>query len=373
MSTLIDRHLKIPKYLQMAESLREQIDSGQLQPDDRLPSFTEMKTQFDATQRTIEKAHALLEEDGLIRREPGRGIFVSHPQKRKITKNVGFLAPYNMRPEENITYWGSILAGMRSAVRDRGYHLLLIDNACEFEDWDKIDGAILCNMHDPRDPHPGMPQPPHDFLGVAILNQAEGFACVTADDCDGVYQLTQHLLGLGHRRIAYLAAMNVDLLIHQQRKEGYLKALSEANIEPDPRWMREIYWRPEWEGLPSWYPVAGEYYMHKWLEEDWAELGCTALVAQNDGAAQGAIKALHAAGLEVPRDVSVVGFDGLPARSGEPELTTIHEPLFDVGERAMRSLLDYLQNPSTAPQDVCLPVNLVVGQTTTAAPNLAYE
>jgi DNA-binding LacI/PurR family transcriptional regulator len=373
MPTLIDRHLKIPKYLQLAEHLREQIDGGVLQPDDQLPSFTEMKARFDAAQRTIEKAHALLENDGLIRREPGRGIFVNHPMQRKVTGNVGFLAPYNMRPEENVAYWGSVLAGMRSAARDRGYHLLLIDNGSDFERWDKIDGAVLCDTHDPRDPQPGMPQPPHGFLGVAILNRVNGFACVTTDDFEGAYQLTRHLIELGHRRIAYLATVNAGLSLLNKRKEGYLKALSEAGIEPDPCWMRELRRQRQWDGLPDWYPMSGETSMRCWLEEDWDELGCTALVSQNDGAAQGAIKAFRAAGREVPRDVSVVGFDGLPARSGEPQLTTIQIPLFDVGERAMQSLIHFLQNPSKKPRDVCLPVNLIKGQTTADAPVAARQ
>jgi DNA-binding LacI/PurR family transcriptional regulator len=89
-------------------------------------------------------------------------------------------------------------------------------------------------------------------------------------------------------------------------------------------------------------------------------------VAQNDGAAQGAIKAFQSAGLEVPRDVSVVGFDGLPAQSGEPQLTTIQVPLFDIGERAVQLLLDFLQDASKKPEDVCIPVNLVEGKTTAA-------
>jgi len=144
--------------------------------------------------------------------------------------------------------------------------------------------------------------------------------------------------------------------------------LSEADIEPDPRWMRELRRQRKWDGLPDWYPSSGETSVHRWLEEDWAELGCTALVAQNDGTARGAIRAFQAAGLKVPRDVSVVGFDGLPTQSGEPQLTTIQVPLFDIGERAMQQLLDFLQNPSKKPEDICIPVNLVEGKTTAAAP-----
>jgi DNA-binding LacI/PurR family transcriptional regulator len=373
MPTLIDRHLKIPQYLQLAEHLRQEIASGRLQPDDRLPSLNESKAQFGANQRTVEKAHDLLETDGLIRREPGRGVFVNHPVQRKTTGNVGFLTHNNMRPHENVAYWGSVLAGMRDAARNHGYHLLLIDDTDGFERWDKIDGAVLYSMSDLYDPQSAMQQPPDGFPCVAIFNQVPEAACVSIDDASGSYQLTRHLMELGHRRIAYLADVNTGLSQLKQRREGYLKALKEAGIEPDVRWTRELKQHDKWDDLAKWFLLAGELSMRSWLEEDWNELECTALMVQNDCTAQGTIIAFRAAGIEVPRDVSVVGFDGLPARSGEPELTTIHAPLFDVGEHAMRSLLDYLQNPTMKPRDVCLPVNLVVGQTTAAAPDLAHH
>lgn len=367
MSTLIDRHLKIPKYLQLAEHLREQIEGGHLQPDDQLPSFSVMRTNFDATQRTIEKAHALLEEDGLIRREQGRGVFVNYPAPRQMTGTVGFVAPYNMQPEQNIAYWGSVIAGMRSAARDRGYHLLLIDDGADFDDWDKMDGAVLCDTHDRRDPQPATKLPPLGFPSMAILNRVEGFACVSTDDLDGAYQLTQHLIQLGHRRIAYLASVNSNISTLQERRNGYEKALKQAGIALDPRWIRDLHREHEWDDLPDWYPLAGEASLNQWMQQDWKELGCTALVAQNDSTAQGALKAFRAAGLHVPHDVSLVGFDGLPAQNGEPQLTTIQAPLFDVGERAIKALLDGLQDSTKKPENICLPVSLVKGQTTMAA------
>jgi len=363
MTTLGDRHLKIPKYLQLAEYLRHEISAGRFQPDDRLPSLNDLKEQFGANQHTVERAHALLENDGLIRREPGRGVFVNHPAPRKVTGSVGFLAPYNMQPEQNIAYWGSVIAGMRSAARDHGYHLLIIDDGSAFDSWEKIDGAVLCDAHDPRDPHPGLPQYLQDFPYVALFNEIAEIACVTSDDFDGTYQLTKHLIQLGHQNIAYLANFNSGLSTFTQRKEGYLKALREAQIKPDPKWMRELLFRKEWEGLPSWYSQAGEYYTRRWLEEDWAELECTAIIVQNDDTALGVMDAFEAAGMQVPNDVSVVGYDGIVAQ-GAPSLTTMEVPLQEIGRQAMTSLLDWVKDPAQAPQNVCLPVRLIEGQTT---------
>ncbi len=69
----IDGKSKVHKYQQLADYLRQQIAEGQLPPNGPLPSFNEMRIRFDFTQRTVEKAHTLLEADGLIRRDPGRG------------------------------------------------------------------------------------------------------------------------------------------------------------------------------------------------------------------------------------------------------------------------------------------------------------
>lgn len=366
MPTLIDRHLKIPQYLQLAEHLREQIETGQLQPGDRLPSFNEMKAQFDAVQRTVEKAHALLESDGLIRREPGRGVFVNQPATQTKTGTVGFVLPHNMQPERDMTYWGLALSGIRQAARNRDYHLLLIDEDDSFNRWDKMDGVLLCDTRDPRNLERALPQPPANFPAISIFNKIPGTACVTTNDGDGFYKLTQHLLELGHRRIAYLATINQAFTQLEHRKAGYLRALQEAGIEPDPRWQCDIRKRWEWNGLPYWYPLAGEYYTRQWLAADWKELGCTALIAQNDAVAKGAINAFQAAGMQVPSDVSVAGFDGLPLYSNGQALTTVEAPLFEMGEQAMNCLLDWLEDPAKTPQDIQLPVNLVRGQTTAA-------
>jgi len=364
MPTLIDRHLKIPQYLQLAEHLRQEIADGRLQPDDRLPSLNESKAQFGANQRTVEKAHDLLETDGLIRREPGRGVFVNHPAPRKMTGNVGFVAPSNVSLQQHLAYWGSVLAGIRSMARERGYHLLLIDDGSDFDHWDKIDGAVLCDIYAPRNSHLGLPQLPKDVPVVSLFYEVPGVARVTSDDFDGTYRLARHLIELGHRRIAYLGTVNAGASQLKERKEGYLKALQESNIEPDPCSTRELCEHNEWDELPHWFARAAEHSMHRWLQEDWAQLGCTALIAQNDETATGAIRAYEAAGLQVPRDVSVVGYDGLPSYQTSQRLTTIQVPLFDVGERAMRSLLDWLGDSTKTPQDVCLPVHFVQGQTT---------
>lgn len=367
MTTLINRHLKVPKYLQLAEHLRGEIDSGRFLPDDRLPSLNDLKEQFGANQHTVERAHTLLENDGLIRREPGRGVFVNHPPRRLMTGNIGFVTPYNLHDELNAAYWGLVLTGMRQIAGGRDYHVLLIDNGEKFTDWEKIDGALLLDFNPPPYESGAASMPPN-FACLSLLNEVQGMACVTSDDFDAAYQLTRHLIELGHRRIAFLMEMQSGLLLLKERKAGYMKALSEAGIELENRWVRNLTIQEEADGSSS-RPNSlrsGELAVSRWLEKDWNETGCTALIAQNDRVALGAIRAFEAAGLNVPRDVSVVGFDGLSSENDTPKLTTIEIPLQEMGREAMTLLLDKLENPALPLESVRLPVRFIQGQTTTS-------
>jgi len=366
MTTSINSYLKTTKYAQLAEYLRQEIDAGRFQPGDRLPSLNDLKEQFGANQHTVERAHTLLENDGLIRREPGRGVFVNHPIQRQLTGNVGFVTPIShLNQGGNLTYWGSILTGMQRAARERNYHLLLIDEGDDFERWDKVDGVVYLKAYIPQPPAPAMPKLPSGFPAVSIFGEIPGIPCITSDDLDGVYQCTQRLIQQGHRHIAYLAQMGEAISWQlKQRKAGYIKALTEAGIDPDTRYRHDLQARINSDGTPSWYQDAGELSMRGWLEKDWMELECTALIAQNDGIAKGAIRAFEAAGLQVPRDVSVVGFDGLLTESSTPRLTTIEVPLQEIGQHAIELLLDWLKAPAQTPQNVCLPIHLIEGQTT---------
>ncbi len=328
----------------------------------KLPTMIELNSALGISIQTISDAVRELEKRSILNSVRGVGIYVSPQRNRLRTGNVGFVTAANA--EHDNYYWGIALAGMREAARLHDCNLLLIDNGDDFERWEKIDGALLYFSQNPYSPQLAMPQPPRTLPYLTLLNKIPGVACIHVDDFDGSYQLTKHLVDSGHRRIAYLSHGNVGLSLLDQRKGGYLAALREAGIEKNPRWMRGLSIPDEWSGSQVAYPMAGEHYTRQWLGEDWHDLGCTALVVQNDHAALGAIAAFEAAGVQVPRDVSVVGFDGLPTYHGAAQLTTAQVPLFEVGKSAMISLMNWLRDPSQTPQDICLPTRFIQGQTT---------
>lgn len=342
--------------------IAQQLDEGE-----KLPTMTQLRSQLGISVQTLNDAVRELEKRSVLYSVHGVGIYVAQKRKRQLTGNVGFVAPYKMHTEE-YTYWSLILAGMREPVRKYGGHLLLVDDDMTFERWDKIDGVVLYDGHNPGDPHPATPIPPVGFPCISIINNIPQQSCISIDDFQGVYQLTQHLIGLGHRRIAYLASENTGILTLEERKNGYLKALNENGITPEPHWICDLRNRRQWDNKPHWYQSAGEYYVENWLNNGWKENGFTALLTQNDSVALGAITAFEKAGYNVPQDVSVTGYDGIVPQASGIELTTIKIPLFDVGRIAMESLLQWLEYPGKVPQSQKLAGEFVPGQSTAVAP-----
>ena len=150
-----------------------------------------------------------------------------------------------------------------------------------------------------------------------------GAVALTFDNRGGARQLTAHLIGLGHRRLGYIAGPE-ERTTTRHRLEGHRQALAAAGLEDDPTLT-----------------VHGRYDRRSGYEATWDLLrrapDLTAVVAANDSVALGACAALREAGLRIPEDVSVAGFDDLPfSVDAVPALTTVRLPLSEAGARAGR-------------------------------------
>ena len=170
---------------------------------------------------------------------------------------------------------------------------------------------------------------------------------VGAANWEGGYSATEHLLQLGHKRIAMIGGRE-DLQCSSAREDGYISALRRAGISADPALM-----------VPGDFSIeAGEAATRKLL--DLPERP-TAIFTGNDGQAMGAYRAAHSAGLRIPEDLSIVGFDDIPAAEWiEPGLTTIRQPVVQMAETAMRALLRHLDGDEELPQRIELGTELVV-------------
>ena len=162
---------------------------------------------------------------------------------------------------------------------------------------------------------------------------------------------TRHLIELGHRRIAAITGPE-DMMSALARLDGYRSAMKAANLCVHPDWVR----------YGDFHEGSGELQAARLLELDEAP---TAIFAGSDLQALGVIRAARSRGLDVPRDLSVVGYDDIPlARLTSPPLTTIHQPLRRMAEEATRLVLRMRAGAPVETTRLDLATHLVVRETT---------
>jgi DNA-binding LacI/PurR family transcriptional regulator len=340
------------KYAQLEARLREQIARGALKPGDRLPSLAEMRDEYDLSRTTVERVHVRLEQEGLIRREQGRGTFVSAPPPRAPTGLIGFCAS-GLHTQPRTHYWTHLLEGVQEVAEREQKNIVLLHREKD-QGWDKVDAALIADTYEETWRARVPARMPH----VSLLYPARSTACVLADDYQGGEIATEYLLRLGHRRIACLEFLHNPL--SKRRLAGYRDALQTAGIEPQAEWVRPLTMQDD-----DVFEVRGEEAMHEWLQCNWGETSCTAMLVQNDHFAQGAMRALQKAGLRVPEDVSVIGFDG--TETGErmtPRLTSVAVPLREIGATGMELLLRQIATGQKTKSTTLLPAHLQIRDST---------
>lgn len=187
---------------------------------------------------------------------------------------------------------------------------------------------------------------------VAALEEISGLEApaVRVDHRAGAIDATNHLLALGHRHIAHIGGPERQM-IAQHRREGFREAMLQAGLDPDL-----------FPYLTGDYTVVwGEQAMETLLTSNPLP---TAIFAGNDEIAIGAIRAMKRVGLQVGRDISVIGFDDMRVASlFEPGVTTIRVPTEELGYRAILMLVAELHG-STSTEELVLPTSLIIRATT---------
>jgi LacI family transcriptional regulator len=210
-----------------------------------------------------------------------------------------------------------------------------------------VDGLLLVLPRDPGAYLETLRQ--HNFPHVLIDHRGvdEETPAVAAANRQGAYSATEHLIRLGHRRIGFITGA-MDQISAQDRLAGYRAALADHGIAFDPELVRE----------GNFFQPSGYVGASALLELPHPP---TAIFASNDVSAFGVMEAIRAHGLRIPEDVSVVGFDDIPqAAHVHPPLTTMRQPLEEMGHTATRMLLEYIQDPQRPIERVELPADLVV-------------
>ncbi len=192
------------------------------------------------------------------------------------------------------------------------------------------------------------------FVALDAATVAPDLPTVMVDQQHGTRLAVQHLLDLGHQRIACIGGPP-NWSASRERRKGWAEALKRAGLELGP--CVEGDW-----SAASGFAAAVQ------LLEGIPRRSFTAVVAANDHMALGVLRALHAKGVRVPEDVSVVGYDDLPeSEFFEPPLTTVHHDFARQGESCMEILLSIINQETVEPPFQLLRPELVVRESTTVA------
>jgi LacI family transcriptional regulator len=193
---------------------------------------------------------------------------------------------------------------------------------------------------------------------VLAIRRIEGvrLSCVLSDNFGGAYQATRHLIGLGHRQIAFLGGRALTS-VRADRVAGYCRALAEANLAVDPALSVESM-PTKFGGLAA---FAAAYALPQ---------RPSAAVCFNDVVAIGAILAAQQRGLSVGRDIAIVGFDDIAeAALMSPALSSVAVDGLGLGDRAAGLLLDSIRSGDRQPEHFVGQARLVVRQSCGAGQN----
>jgi LacI family transcriptional regulator len=348
------------KYSHWAQQFRERIVTGELKPGTRLPSQNDLYDTHRLSRATAERVYQTLESEGLVVREHRRGVFVAERRAREHVADTICLVCGGFSEFERHPYYAQLIATAHRLAERDGMRILLCSDKT-LPDLDRVAGLLLIAPYNKSWIESYTRALPHAPM-VLLLETRPSLPAVIADELSGVHEATEHLLQLGHRRIAMLSMEMRQV----RRYDAYLQVLHEAGIRPHDAWLK--FMPPQTPAVP--FENLGYRYMTEWIKNGWAELGCTALLCHNDDTAAGALQALGEAGIRVPDDLSIVGFDGTRvADCLTPRLTTVEMPLAAIMARGWEMLharRHPLASERPAPETVMLPTKLRVAQSTVA-------
>jgi len=355
--------VQLPKYQQVLESLKNDILSGRYQPGQKLPSEAALVKRFGTSRITVGRALRDLRQAGMIKSHAGSGSFVEIPGSGDEGLLFGLLIP-NLGDTE---IFGPICQGMSEAPQARKNALLWGNTVgdpgtkgeqalrlCQQYISKKVAGVFFA----PLERFPDSDQANQRVISeldrarvpVVLLDRCilpypkrSGHDLIAIDHRRAGYIVTEHLLNLGCRRIAFVAYSESASTV-AARIDGYRHALFASGALVEPVLVR---------------------YLNSGLESEVRQVMETlrpeAIVCANDRIAGHLMHNLIHLKYRVPEDIRIVGIDDVEYANLLPvPLTTVHQPCREIGVAAMAAMLERVTNPDMPVRDILLDCRLVI-------------
>ncbi|MCU6735855.1 GntR family transcriptional regulator [Diplocloster agilis] len=333
----------LPKYQIIYEELKEAVSEGKLSPGEKFPSEKQLMDQYGFSRQTVRKALEELSKEGYVQKVRGSGSFVRKPLATISTKSntVMFIALFAQH-----YYFSQYIGGVEKVLKENGYVLNIGISNNRIEDEAKCLEDAIASGYAGILFLPAQSYRIHSNLyiykkimkaGIPCITMGShlpqaGIPCVAVDDFEGGRMATDYLIRRGHRDIACI--MNRAESCGCLRYSGYLSALDSAGIEPK-------------EDRILWYEYEE---FDRFMADEEKLLAClsqvTAVFCFNDEMALGVINFLREHDIQVPGDVSVIGFDdSYLCRISDIKITSVRQDPFEMGEKAAGNLLQLMKNP----------------------------
>jgi len=357
---LVDTSAPVYRYHQVKEVIRSHVRNQKLQPGQKLESITEMARSFEVSRATVVKATSELIDEGVLYSKVGSGTFVADPAGRK-THTICFVVysgDYIRAP-----YFSQIIAGISNVADEQHYKLQFVTSeravramnggspypAVKENKW--TDGLIIMDNMMTDDQVRGLAE---EFPVVLIGRKIPGtdIACVRADACGGTHRAISHLASLGHKRIGMMV-MSRMWQADKEKLSGYRSAVADLGLDADESLVVD-------HNSPSRRGDGLKSAADRLLD---LPNPPTAIFVSDDIHAFEVIQRLRERGRHVPKDMSVMGFDGCLSdmlRVQSVPLTTMQLPIAGMGKSAAKMLLALIDNENSAEKEVTFTPELVI-------------
>lgn len=343
----IDSEKSEPKYLQLKHIITRYLEQEHYQADQKIPTEIELAERFQVSRGTVRQTLAELVKEGAIYKKHGLGTFFSGKHTDEARAQSGLIGV--LTPVMFSYIYPRVIKGIHDVLAQSGYNLVVAelgrDSEKRFLHLERIltrglEGLIF-------EPHSGSKrfQDTREFallksltIPVVVMGwvfENSGVSCVSLDDMEGGFRATAYLIEHGHRRIAciYPSDHEPGLL----RYQGYRKALETHNIPFDSRFEKSSQSTSrKTQPHPAYFQT-----------QDLLAIGDerpTAIFFFNDHAAMRGYAAIRDAGLRIPDDISVIGYDdSYLAPLADVSLTSVVHPKYEIGKWAAEMLLKQLE------------------------------
>jgi DNA-binding LacI/PurR family transcriptional regulator len=336
-----------PKYVIVEEKIRRAIKNREFV--DKLPGERTLAKEFGFSYMTIRKAIDNLVAEGVLYKVPTKGAFVTdRKNSKKKTNIIGYFLDNNIVAGLTSPYYSLIFDALEKQAAKHGYSLIYFsdfDGLNSLKHISRIDGVIASCF--PRIEN--VIQDIQNHVPTVVIDNSSSdktIPSIIIDNFNAVSDTVDHLHNLGHSRIGFMTGLE-DSDVGKNRYAGYKHGLSSNGLKFNEKLVYKGNFSFE-SGL-----AGADYFLSM-------KKPPTAIMCSNDSMAIAALGKIIQEGLNVPDDISIIGFDDIAVASQiHPPLTTIAAPIEKIAELAVSILISQIQNREIENMHIALPAKLV--------------